>query len=90
MSIPVLDSSDKLLYKQIGLCFDDDDQYIKERVESTELSSSALNARESVLRFIQSAEEAAMGVPHLQPSEPSESTESPSASRKAKKQAHRR
>ena len=90
MSIPVLGSSDKLLYKQIGLCFDDDDQYIKERVESTELSSSALNARESVLRFIQSTEEAAMGVPHLQPSEPSESTESPSAPRKAKKQAQKR
>ena len=81
----VLDSSDELLYKQIGLCFDDDDQYIKERVESTELSSSALNARESVLRFIQSAEEAAVGIPHLQPSESSESIKSPSLPRKAKK-----
>lgn len=66
-----------VLYKQIGLCFDDDDQYVKERVDSTELSSSALNARESTLRFIQSAEEAAVGIPHLQPSEPSEPSKSP-------------
>ena len=84
-STSALKESDLPLYKQIGLCFDDDDQYVKERIISTELSSSALNAREAVLRFIQSTEETAVGIPHLQPSESSEPPSLPQNAKKPKR-----